>query len=155
MKSSPTPNSDSISRTPDASHERDAFERENSAKLEYLMKREDAAVLLHPLMEEGFGKFIAVNDVAVERYGYSRDEFLNLTAGDITNPVDVVRHAMRSTRTLLREKKHLVIRSEHIAKSGRIIPVEIDATVIPHLGCELILAVVHDLELRNCEKNAA
>ncbi len=153
MKSSTNPNPDYMLRAPNACDEDDSIERENIAKLERLMNREDAAVLLHPLMEEGFGKFIAVNDVAIERYGYSREEFLNLTAKDITNPVDSVRHSMRSMRTLLHEKKHLVVRSEHIAKSGTIIPVEIDATVIPHNGNDLILAVIRDLEQREFEKS--
>jgi len=132
------------------------FEQENLEKLQCFLRRKDAAVLIHPLLDQGFGKFIAVNQTAVDRYGYSREELLEMTAADLTNPQDSVRHASRSNRSLIRQKRHLLMRSEHLSKSGRVIPVEIDATVIPHLGRDMILAVVRDLtEQRNTERALA
>jgi len=37
-------------------------------------------------------KFLAVNDAAVHKYGYSREEFLGMTITDIRSPEDVPRH---------------------------------------------------------------
>lgn len=127
---------------------------ENLEKLKRFLRRKDTVVLVHPLLEEGFGNFVAVNDVAIERYGYSREEFLKISAPDITVPVDSIRHGLRRKRQELAEQKHMVTHSEHITKSGRVIPVEIDAMVIPHEGRELIVATVHDLDERRKTERA-
>lgn len=45
----------------------------------------------HPMWvyEERTLRFLAVNDAAVERYGYSREEFLSMTIKSIRSPADV------------------------------------------------------------------
>jgi PAS domain S-box-containing protein len=57
----------------------------------------------HPmwLVDEETFAFLAVNDCAVERYGYSREEFLGMTVKDIRPPEDIpeVLPQVRSTET--------------------------------------------------------
>lgn len=62
------------------------------------------AILVHPLQEEGVARFVEVNDVACIRYGYTHDEFLQLTADDITNHGDTDLHTLRAYRRELLEK---------------------------------------------------
>ena len=40
------------------------------------------------VFDEDTGRFLAANDAATQRYGYSREEFLQLTVYDIRPPED-------------------------------------------------------------------
>lgn len=68
------------------------------------------------------GRFIEVNPVAVERYGYSRDEFLNMTLRDLCAPdlLDQLENHLRQALT-----DGLRIEWRHRCKDGREIPVEV------------------------------
>jgi len=106
------------------------------------------AIFVHPLKEEGFAPFIEVNNIACERYGYSRDEFLKLTAPDITKKEDANAHSTSKNRKKLLDAKHLVFESIHIKKSGEKFPVEINSNIIEQYGQPVILAVVRDISER-------
>ncbi len=106
------------------------------------------AVFLHPLTEESFAAFTDVNDTACKRYGYLRDEFLTLTAADITKPTDANLHSARNHRQKLLDTGQLCFETIHIAKSGEEFPVEINSAVIHLDGCPFILAVVRDIGMR-------
>ena len=106
------------------------------------------AVFVHPWVGEGFKPFIEVNDIACERYGYTREEFLKLTAKDITLAVDVEAHAKQDFRERILQAKHLVIETKHIKKSGEVFPVEINSNVVELSGQQMIVAVVRDISQR-------
>ena len=72
------------------------------------------AVFVHPFREEGFASFIEVNDTACERYGYTRQELLKLTARDITVPLDVEQHGKPDTRKTLLQNRRVVFETRHI-----------------------------------------
>lgn len=120
----------------------------SEVKYRTLLNSQHDAVFLHPLMEKGFAPFIEVNDIACQRYGYSRDEWLNLTAFDITAPLDVTEHAKPTHRKSLLEQKHMVFETIHITKSGHPFPVEISSTIMDLQGEKYILAVVRDITER-------
>lgn len=91
-------------------------------------------------------QFIAVNHAAVEHYGYTRDEFLNMTVSDISLPEDI---------PLLLENISQVDSSidfaglwRHQKKNGTIIDVEITsyAMIFDSRNAELVLA--HDVTAR-------
>ena len=103
------------------------------------------AILVHPMQEKGFAPFIEVNDKACEHYGYTRDEFLKLTAMDITKRMDVEQHAAPDHRQKLLEAGSLVFETTHIKKSGEIFPVEINSNIVEQYGQQVILAVVRDI----------
>jgi len=114
------------------------------------------SIFVHPLQEEGFAPFTDVNDIACERYGYSRDEFLKLTALDITKQVDANVHSTSNHRKKLLDTKHLVFEAVHIKKSGAEFPVEINSNIIEQYGQPVILAVVRDItERKQNEKEKA
>ena len=106
------------------------------------------AIFVHPLKKEGFAPFVEVNNVACERYGYSYEEFLQLSAPDITLRSDAEAHSSRSHRRKLLEKGHLIIESVHINKAGDKFPVEINSNIIYEDGNPYILAVVRDISER-------
>ena len=112
----------------------------------------DDAIFVHPLKEEGFAPFEEVNHIACERYGYSYEEFLQLSGPDITLRSDADVHSSQSHRRKLREEGHLVFESVHIKKTGEKFPVEVNSNVIYEDGKPYILAVVRDIsERKNME----
>jgi PAS domain S-box-containing protein len=91
-------------------------------------------------------EFIAVNQAAVEHYGYTRDEFLNMTIADIRPPQDLPK--------LLENVSQVALGSEfagvwqHLKKDGTIIDVEITsyALIFDSRNAKLVLA--HDVTNR-------
>jgi PAS domain S-box-containing protein len=90
--------------------------------------------------------FLEVNDAAVEKYGYRRDEFLSLTLKDIRPAEDVVR--------LLKDAKQKRPSLQHAGewrhrlKDGRIINVEITSHTIEFNGRKAVLVTAQDITER-------
>jgi PAS domain S-box-containing protein len=82
-------------------------------------------------------RFLAVNESAIQHYGYSRDEFLSMTIKDIRPPADIAR--------LLASVSHIGNGIEHSGrwrhqkKDGTVIDVEI---ISHHLAGPLLVAFV-------------
>jgi PAS domain S-box-containing protein len=91
-------------------------------------------------------RFVAVNDAAVEKYGYTREEFLAMTIKEIRPPEEVDR-LLRVTGRVA-QGLNTTPGWRHRAKDGRIFDVEIIGYPVPYAGraCELIL--VHDVTER-------
>lgn len=106
------------------------------------------SVMLHPFSEEGFKSFIEVNDTACKRYNYSREEFLNLTAVDITDFTDDKNQESINLKKAFAENKNFIFETVHKTKSGESFPVEINSTVIDLLGQKVILSVIRDITER-------
>ena len=90
--------------------------------------------------------FQAVNETAVERLGYSRDELLSMRPEDIDPDMqaeDVSEQVDRFTRDEIRR-----FDTSHETKSGERIPVEINATLIPYRGETAILSTARDISER-------
>ncbi len=90
--------------------------------------------------------FVAVNDAAVQKYGYSREELLAMTIKDIRPPEDVPRLLRATSRVESGLERSSGWR--HRAKDGRIFHVEIISYSVRYAGraCELVLA--HDVSER-------
>lgn len=88
-------------------------------------------------------EFIAVNQAAIEHYGYSRDEFLNMTVADIRPPQDVPKLLENISRVNVGIEFAGVW--QHLKKDGTIIDVEITsyALIFDSRKAELVLA--HDV----------
>jgi PAS domain S-box-containing protein len=106
------------------------------------------AVFLHPLVEESFDYFAEVNDSACEKYGYTREEFLQMSAPDITEKEIAEYHKTKEHRKLLHEKGHMIFDAVHIKKNGEKFPVEINSSIFVDDGKTFILSVVRDLSER-------
>src|SRR6478609_9448806 len=93
-------------------------------------------------------RFLAVNDATVERYGYTRDEFLGgMTIKDIRPPeevalllADISSHGGAGSREA-KEWRHLL-------RDGSLIDVEVTTGRIDFEGHRAVLVVAHDVSER-------
>lgn len=89
-------------------------------------------------------RFIEVNAAAVKKYGYSREQFLEMTALDL-RPKDEVDRFKRNVARLAGRKTSHFYEVRHQLKSGRVIDVEIDAHLIKWGRGQAVLSVLHDV----------
>ena len=91
-------------------------------------------------------RFLEVNDAAVSRYGYTRDEFLQKRMTDLHLPEDAARliDDLRRAGPGLRRWTNL----RHRTRDARILDVEIAAHTLQFRGGPAVLVVVHDVTER-------
>jgi PAS domain S-box-containing protein len=92
------------------------------------------------------GAFLAVNDAAVERYGYSRDEFLAMTIEDIRPADEVAR--LRQAIAASPDRYLSGGTWRHRKKDGTIVEVDVSTQRLPFEGREARLVVVNDVTER-------
>ena len=86
---------------------------------------------------------LAVNDAAVNHYGYSQDEFLRMNVRDIWALGDQTQY-----EESLRDRSHeqtLHLQRQHRTKDGRIVDVEITAQPFMQVGRPVWLTLVNDI----------
>lgn len=91
-------------------------------------------------------RFLAVNDTAIDDYGYSNDEFLSMTILDIRPPEDIP-----TLRDRLSEMNHELSMStawRHQRKDGSIFDVEITSHVLNFAGRNARLVLATDITER-------
>ena len=88
-------------------------------------------------------RFLEVNDAAITRYGYSRDEFLDLRIPDIRPAEDIP----LLEKSLAKERSRLTHSGpwRHRRKDGQIMDVEITSHVIDWAGRRAALVVAKDI----------
>ncbi len=91
-------------------------------------------------------RFLEVNQAAIVRYGYTREEFLEMTVADIRPPEDVARlkETVAQSSGLARPAQW-----RHRLKDGRMIEVEVASHTISYAGRPAVLSVLHDVTQRN------
>jgi PAS domain S-box-containing protein len=91
-------------------------------------------------------RILAVNDIAIAHYGYSRDKFLSMTIMDIRPVEDVP-----ALREYMSHVAGLAERNgiwRHIKKDGSIISVEVASHDIPFNGQRARLCCIYDVTRR-------
>lgn len=121
-------------------------EREREA---HLMEREESFrhLFVHsPFPKWVYGantlKFLEVNNAAIARYGYSRDEFLGMTLKDIRAAEEVARLEQFIKRPL--EERYQAKGWKHRCKDGRVLDVDVFVRDLNFEGQAARLAVVID-----------
>jgi PAS domain S-box-containing protein len=94
-------------------------------------------------------RFLEVNDTAIRNYGYSREEFLNMTIADIRPPEDKDRlmqdvEEVRATPGAYRDSQW-----RHTKSNGEVIDVDITAHAINFEDHRARMVVVNDITERN------
>lgn len=99
-------------------------------------------------------KFLAVNKAALNHYGYSEEEFLNMTIRDIRTAKDLPRFEEILEFTMKYNQKSFHNNIRHIKKNGEIIDVDIKTDYIEHKGKRARLVLVNDVtELLEVQRN--
>ena len=98
------------------------------------------------------GKFIEVNKVGIERLGYRREEFLNMTPIDIVAPDN---HAkMRIIAKEFQNSSKVQYEIVHLTKDGKRIYVEVNNHLFHLKGRTVALAISRDItERKRAEEN--
>ncbi len=93
-------------------------------------------------------RFLAVNDSAVARYGYSAEEFKGMTLRDIRPPAEV--EAMEQTIASTSDDEPVIVSGPwtHILRDGRSIQVEVSAHSIRFEGRPARFSLVQDVTER-------
>ena len=87
--------------------------------------------------------FLQVNEAAIRKYGYSRDEFLSMTIRNIYLEEDL--RKLVSGRTGPRVKANSPVECRHRLKGGKIIDVEVSTLKVKAHRRNMVIAVVHDI----------
>jgi PAS domain S-box-containing protein len=91
--------------------------------------------------------FLAVNDAAITRFGYSREEFLAMTARDV-RPTEELKHFDDLVGGPLARRNEEGFWTYRV-KSGVVFEAEINASPIVWGGRESYLVVIHDISERH------
>ncbi len=89
--------------------------------------------------------FLDVNKAAIQHYGYSKEDFLNMTLQDIRPPEtkEDLNKALKSVR--LQPDKINVVIAKHQKKSGEIIQVEVEGSSIEYKDRDARLVLADDI----------
>jgi len=87
--------------------------------------------------------FLAVNQAAVSKYGYTRQQFLNMTIFDIQAPGEMP--ALEKDNV----KKDLFLQQvgewRHCARNGEVFPVQLDSSLAHYFGRQAVLVIARDI----------
>lgn len=121
--------------------------QQSEEKFREIFNNANDAIFIHTILPDGrAGNYIEVNEVACRRLGYSRDELLQLGPADIRAP-----EFAAITDDLLQEmikEKRYTIELEHLTKTGKTFPVEVNTHVFDLAGEQVVLAVARDITRR-------
>ncbi|WP_328758781.1 PocR ligand-binding domain-containing protein [Geomonas diazotrophica] len=92
------------------------------------------------------GRICEVNGAATAMLGYTEAEFRSMRIGDLRPGCDAER--WRETWETLKERGSLQFEGTHLARDGRLVPVEVTANYFSYAGTEYDYAVVRDITER-------
>ena len=120
--------------------------RRSEANFRHFFENNPAPMLLY---DRDNGEFVDVNQAAVERYGYSRSEFLERTIFDIRPPEDVPRlkAAMREPEYRRDDFRHAG-EWRHVTKSGEIMYVDVRVSALTIDNRAVNLVLIYDVSPR-------
>jgi PAS domain S-box-containing protein len=108
----------------------------------YLFESANDSIFIHDLN----GRILDVNENAVRRLNYTKEELLRMTLDDIDTPEAA--GCTDENLRLLKERGNLVIESAHRHKDGSVIPIEVSSTLVTYLGQKVVLSFVRDIRER-------
>ncbi len=120
--------------------------RRSEARYSLLFNKGNDAILVHRLEKDGTpGRIIDANDIACERYGYTREELLRMTPEQLAAPRESSPEDL--WERLVREGQAL-FELDQQTRDGRMLPVEINAQVFELDGRPTVLSIIRDISDR-------
>jgi PAS domain S-box-containing protein len=127
--------------------------KEREEKYRNVFNNANDMISLNLMQDNGLpGKFIDINEVGIERLGYSRDEFLNMTPSDIVDKDK--RSGMSINAQSLKKTGEFEFEIVHKTKTGKKIPVEVNNHIFKLDGQEVALAISRDISERKKAEHA-
>ena len=121
--------------------------RHSEERYRHLFNAGNDAILVHGFTPDGApDRFVQVNDIACQLFGYPRETFLTLAPPDLAPPD--LRDRTNAAAERLRHERHALFELEFLAADGRRIPVEINSSLIELDGRSLCLCIVRDVTER-------
>jgi diguanylate cyclase (GGDEF)-like protein/PAS domain S-box-containing protein len=116
--------------------------KESEQQYKLLFENANDAIFVH----DTGGNFLEANSQAIERLGYSKQEFLNMSPRDIDDPAYAKKVSDRIEELL--KKGYTFFETVHVAKDGRKIPTELSSRVFEYKGKKAILSIARDITER-------
>ncbi len=121
---------------------------EKEKKLNSIFNNSADAIMIHSLD----GKFIEINELACKRLGYTRKEMFQLSLQDIDSHkfAPLIPKRIKMLKRLGRN----VFETEHVTKSGQVIPAEVNAKIVDYNDEKVILCIIRDITNRKKAEKA-
>ncbi|HML05067.1 MAG TPA: PAS domain S-box protein, partial [Methanobacterium sp.] len=120
---------------------------ESEEKFKEIFNKANDMISLNEMVEGFPGKFFEVNEVGLQRLGYTREEMLNMGPPDIVAPEK--RPEMPKNAEALIKDGSNTFEIVHLTKDGKKIPVEVNNHLIDYKGRKVCLAISRDITERN------
>lgn len=112
-----------------------------------LFDQANDTIILHEITVRGFpGRIIEANKAACTLLEYSHEELLGMQVSDIDSPAGKSRYGEIVPKLIALGQ--LTFEGEHVSRTGKIIPVEINAHLYPDHISGLCLAISRDITER-------
>ena len=92
------------------------------------------------------GTFLEVNDVACERFGFSRRQLLKMSFKNLMSPE--YKNILKETGTKIRSGENVQFEVDVLTGSGEVIPFEFHSRMIDYQRKPAILSLARDLSIR-------
>ncbi len=116
--------------------------QESEQKQRLLLQNANDAIYVHALSPDAPGQFLEANDRACSMLGYTREEMLAMEVPQIDIPEQSQQVA--SIIQQLIETGSAMFETEHVAKDGRRVPVEVSTRLFHLHGQPTVMSVVRD-----------
>ncbi|WP_022851292.1 GAF domain-containing sensor histidine kinase [Limisalsivibrio acetivorans] len=124
-------------------HKSDIFEQ----KYNVLFNNSSDAIFVHEFTHDlRNGRFIEVNDEACGKLGYTRDELIGMTPGDLEYPSG--KYDINNIRSSLLNNGHCYFEAVMFTKSGSLLPVMVGAHCFSLGEVSYIVSIVRDISER-------
>ncbi|MEJ2551710.1 MAG: PAS domain S-box protein [Anaerolineales bacterium] len=120
-------------------------------RTEWVKREQEYKTLVNGMNDTAFvidfdGKFLEMNDAAIEVLGYSREELLSMGPNDIDAQLDMseITHLIEG----IKMGETQVFETKHVTKEGKTFPVEVSSSLVTYGGEPAILSITRDLTER-------
>ena len=127
--------------------------RENKLLLHLIFDNANDAVYLVERARDGPGKYLLVNDKAVQMLGYPKEELLKMSPRDIV-PEDTAKKIMPVVAKKLQSDGHATFESANRRKDGSIFPIEVSIRAFRYRGMDVDLSIIRDITERKRDLEA-
>jgi len=111
------------------------------------------SVFLLERTSDGPGKYLLVNDKAVQMLGYSKEEFMKMSPRDLV-PEDIAKKIMPDVIKKLLKDGHATFESVHKRKDGSTYPIEVSTHTFNYKGWDVDLSIIRDITERKRAEEA-